>query len=134
MYRLQVKMHFDAAHRLVEYEGKCNRLHGHRWDVEMCLESPVLNKQGMVMDFGEVKSIMNSIMDEKLDHNYLNDTLNMTNPTAEKIAAWIYHAFDKELRRRHPIDHQVHLARMTVWESPECCVKYSAGEMRSVSG
>ncbi len=35
MYTLKVKSHFDAAHRIRDYKGKCSRTHGHRWDVEV---------------------------------------------------------------------------------------------------
>jgi 6-pyruvoyltetrahydropterin/6-carboxytetrahydropterin synthase len=50
MYRLQVKTHFDAAHRLVDYNGKCNRLHGHRWDVEVGVQGPTLDDRNMLVD------------------------------------------------------------------------------------
>ena len=35
MYELRVKDHFDAAHYIADYKGKCHRMHGHRWEVEV---------------------------------------------------------------------------------------------------
>ncbi len=39
--RLQYRFHFDAAHQLPNYSGKCANLHGHRWEVEV-----VVNEKG----------------------------------------------------------------------------------------
>lgn len=74
---------FDAAHRLPGYEGKCARVHGHTYKVEVVLEGPVDENSGFVLDFFRLKEILNSSI-EDLDHRYLNDVL--PNPTAEIIA------------------------------------------------
>jgi 6-pyruvoyltetrahydropterin/6-carboxytetrahydropterin synthase len=76
---------FDAAHKLPEYEGKCANLHGHHWKVEIELTGDIDNKTGMVLDFNDLKTIINPMID-KLDHHYLNDMI--PNPTAENIVMW----------------------------------------------
>ena len=61
MFRIQVKDHFDSAHQLRGYEGKCSRVHGHRWDVEVCIEGTQLDHLNMLIDFTIVKKIMTSL-------------------------------------------------------------------------
>lgn len=79
MYALQAETHFDAAHFLTNYYGKCENLHGHRWRVVVTLEvenlqdgkgETGLTEQAMVMDFGAFKKTINAVADE-LDHTFL---------------------------------------------------------------
>jgi len=126
MYRLQVKAHFDAAHRLEAYKGKCNREHGHRWEVEVCLQGKDLDNRNMLVDFKDVKDALNFVIDTYLDHYQLNEILGEDNPTAEFLAEWLF----RQMKARAGKGLQV--VRTCVWESPECCVKYSP-DMRSVS-
>ena len=118
MYEIRVRDHFDAAHRLCDYVGKCNNLHGHRWEVEIVLTSNEINiKTNMVIDFKIVKKALTNILDVLLDHTCLNDALDCNNPTAEFIAKWIYTRLDGKFE-------DCTLASVTVWESPECSVTY----------
>jgi 6-pyruvoyltetrahydropterin/6-carboxytetrahydropterin synthase len=84
--KLGIVSEFDAAHRLPGYNGKCSRIHGHTYKVEVVLEGPVNENSGFVIDFFELKSILSSAL-EKLDHGDLNQVL--PNPTAEMIAEYI---------------------------------------------
>ena len=120
MYELCVKTHFDAAHRLVGYVGKCNREHGHRWDVEVCLRGRKLDSINMLVDFVEVKSALKKLLDVYLDHWQLNEKLREPNPTAEYLAKWLFVSLDKLHWPK-----SVKLVWTCVWESPDCCVKYS---------
>ena len=123
MYQLCVKEHFDAAHFLEGYVGKCHELHGHRWEVEVVLTGPKLDKINMLIDFKVVKACLAEIFDKYLDHHCLNETLQpVSNPTAEFLAKWIYHQFFYQLEMTHK---NVCLVSVTVWESPECAVVYS---------
>ncbi len=107
---------FDAGHRLSDYEGKCKRLHGHTYHLEVTVEGE-LNKKGMVMDFGDLKSIFNEDIDSKFDHRFMlkiGDKYNEAiakalpkgdgsicwvdyNPTAENIAKDILEILKKKL-------------------------------------
>lgn len=116
MYTLKVRTHFDAAHYLKNYIGKCHRTHGHRWDVEIAIQGDTLDSMNMLVDFSIVKRSMKQLIDETLDHYSLNDTLKEPNPTAEFIAKWIYEHI--------PLDEFASLLSVTVWESPECSVCY----------
>ena len=87
MYELKVQTSFEAAHRVVGYDGKCNNLHGHSWTVEVTAQGNELDDLGMLADFKKVKGALNEILDS-FDHHFLNempDFLNQ-NPTAENIS------------------------------------------------
>jgi 6-pyruvoyltetrahydropterin/6-carboxytetrahydropterin synthase len=84
---------FDAAHSLPGYQGKCANLHGHTYKVEMVITGPI-GEDGFVMDFYKLKEILGTAIND-LDHRNLNDLL--PNPTAEKIAQWIFDRLKKEL-------------------------------------
>ena len=85
---------FDAAHYLPNYVGKCSRLHGHTWTLEVEVSSSKListgSEAGMVIDFGELKKAVNREIIDKLDHTLLNDTIE--NPTCENLLEWIWKA------------------------------------------
>src|SRR5690606_30570865 len=72
MYILNVKSHYDSAHFLRDYHGKCERLHGHRYVVEAGLAFEELGPGGMAYDFSEAKQKLRDIAGE-LDHQNLND-------------------------------------------------------------
>ena len=67
MFELVVNGAFEAAHRLVDYPGKCNRLHGHSWTVEMSVSGDKLDNIGMVADFKVLKSMLMEVLDA-MDH------------------------------------------------------------------
>lgn len=85
MYYIEKTLEISAAHQLhLDYESKCNHLHGHNYIVTIYCKSEELNEYGMVIDFTHIKE---KVMD-KLDHKFLNDIM-VCNTTAENIAKWI---------------------------------------------
>lgn len=85
MYKIKKRLEISAAHKLsLNYESKCQNLHGHNWIIEIYCKSEKLNENGMVYDFTHIKKKIEG----KLDHQYINDILKL-NPTAENIAKWI---------------------------------------------
>jgi 6-pyruvoyltetrahydropterin/6-carboxytetrahydropterin synthase len=92
--KMGLSLEFDAAHRLPNYDGKCSRVHGHTYDVEVVLEGPVDDESGFLMDFYDLKRILKSVLSE-LDHRDLNEIL--PNPTTEKIAEHIKAGLERKL-------------------------------------
>ena len=77
MWKIRVECMFSAAHRLLNYEGPCGRLHGHNWKVVVVLEGDELNRNGMLMDFRTVKQII-----AEFDHKVL---LKSSDPLVEVL-------------------------------------------------
>lgn len=85
MYYVEKHLEIAGSHKLtLDYESKCQNLHGHNWNVVIYCKSPTLNQNGMVEDFTLIKKLIS----DKLDHQNFNEVLNF-NPTAENIAKWI---------------------------------------------
>jgi 6-pyruvoyltetrahydropterin/6-carboxytetrahydropterin synthase len=83
---------FEAAHRLpgVPPDHRCARLHGHSYRVLIHVSGEVNAASGMVMDFADIKGAFKPIVDEHLDHYYLNDVPGLENPTSENLTRWIW--------------------------------------------
>jgi 6-pyruvoyltetrahydropterin/6-carboxytetrahydropterin synthase len=94
MWILSKEFTFEAAHQLPHHDGKCQRLHGHSWKGTIYVEGESLiesgSKQGMILDYGDLKQAFKSLLDDRLDHCYLNESLGLENPTSEEIARLIY--------------------------------------------
>jgi 6-pyruvoyltetrahydropterin/6-carboxytetrahydropterin synthase len=100
---------FDAAHKLEEYHGKCEALHGHTYRLRVTLDGTP-DAEGMVMDFLELKDLVKKHVLARLDHAYLNDVISQ--PTAERIALWIWNELDDKIKRRN-----CSLYAVQVWET-----------------
>jgi len=100
---------FDAAHRLEQYHGKCETLHGHTYRLRVTVEGKP-DEEGMVMDFLELKKLVNENVLSRLDHAYLNDVV--PQPTAERIALWIWKELDERVLRPN-----CSLFAVQVWET-----------------
>jgi len=121
MYQLFVEEHFDAAHYLPDYHGKCEQLHGHRFKVVARLEAAGLDKTGLAYDFTQLKQYLREALDH-FDHTCLNDVapFDEISPSSENIAATVYDS----LQTRFP-DKTAKLASVEVWESPTTGVAYT---------
>ncbi len=120
MYHVSVEEHFDAAHYLRDYGGKCEKLHGHRFKVVVSLSTARLNDIGLAYDFVELRRHLSQIL-AQFDHTCLNDVppFDKLNPSSENIAVAIY----DQLKRY--FSGAVSLSSVQVWESPHSCVTYS---------
>ena len=119
MYRVLVKRHFDAAHALRGYRGKCENLHGHRWEIVVCAQREDLDHLGMAVDFGVLKRALDGVL-KGLDHTCLNEVLpfDAMNPSSENIARVVY----EQMEARLP---DVQLVFVEAWESPDAWARYS---------
>jgi len=115
VHEITVSTHFDGAHRLYDYVGKCARVHGHSWKVDVTLRSEVLDQQGMVCDFHDLKKILHNVVDD-YDHVLINEVepfLNLS-PTAEHLSRVIYERLAADLRETSI---SASLSQVTVHES-----------------
>ncbi|QGG49336.1 6-carboxytetrahydropterin synthase QueD [Heliorestis convoluta] len=124
MYELIVQSHFDAAHYLRDYPGKCAQVHGHSWDVEVVLQGEQLDNLGMLVDFGIVKAELNRICDQ-LDHKMINEHsyFQEHNPTAENLARFFHEQLTEWVKTRYS---HIIVASVEVWESPRASIRYKA--------
>ena len=118
MYQVSVRKHFDAAHYLRGYGGKCEEMHGHRFEVVVGVEAEGLNDIGIAFDFAELKKSLGEVL-ARFDHVCLNEIspFDAINPSSENIATTIYQELVGRLSR-------VVVSRVEVWESPESRVAY----------
>lgn len=121
MYHLTIKTHFAAAHRLVNYQGDCENLHGHNWHVEVTVTTRELDAAGLGIDFKILKRRTNAVLDG-LDHKYLNDLEPFlhVSPSSEQIARFIFERLAATFQ-----DEPVRVERVTVWESEYACASYT---------
>ncbi len=120
MYELKIITDFAAAHRLNNFNGKCESLHGHNWKVEVFLKGDRLNEAGLVEDFGVIKAKTREVLAE-FDHQYLNDlpAFREQNPSSENLARYTYERLSAVLNNG-----SVRVCRVSVWESDTSCASY----------
>lgn len=120
MFTLCIQDSFSAAHRLENYHGKCEELHGHNFTVEALFEGKKLNKGGMAVDFKILKDHLKGVL-ENLDHTYINDIsfFNKRASSSEYIAMYIYGELKKTTKNE-----PVRLVEVKVWESGTAWASY----------
>jgi 6-pyruvoyltetrahydropterin/6-carboxytetrahydropterin synthase len=122
MYVVSVKAHYDSAHYLRKYKGKCEKLHGHHYVVEVTLATEELNESGLAFDFVDVKRHLRELADW-LDHENINELPPFTEieSSAENQARFFF----DELKRRLPPAMADALLYTRVWETPTQWAQYS---------
>ena len=120
MYELKIVTQFAAAHRLENFNGKCEALHGHNWKVEVFLAGEQLDEAGLLVDFGVIKARTNALLEE-IDHKYLNEleAFREQNPSSENLARYLFERLSTTLSRDG-----VRVSRVNVWESDTSCASY----------
>ncbi len=121
MYEVSVREHFDAAHYLRGYEGKCENLHGHRYEVIVTVRVQDLDDIGLSYDFTVLKGHLREVL-APFDHVCLNDIspFDKINPSSENIAATIC----EELQRRG-----LSVFSVQVYESPDSSITFVPGNL-----
>jgi len=108
---LTVRERFQAAHYLNEYKGKCEKMHGHTFQVEVEVEVDTLDKSGIGIDFNVIKTKLNAVLP---DHTLLNEVFDF-NPSAENLSRHFF----QELKKHFPVK------SVTVFESTDASATYS---------
>jgi len=127
-------INFDAAHRVVGHENKCQHLHGHRYRIEASFRAETLDNLGMVIDFGVIKEILGGWINKNWDHTTilyekdkgLGENIAMvtgqnifylpTNPTAENMAIYLFNEVCPEIFKNH----KVICTKIRLHETPNC--------------
>ena len=110
-WTLRVRDKFQAAHFLRGYQGRCENLHGHTFQVEAAIEVRELDAVGLGIDFALIKKALAEALP---DHTLLNDIYDF-NPSAENLARRLYEI----LKAAFPVK------SVTVWESEDASATYS---------
>ncbi len=120
MYEVSVQEHFDAAHYLRGYQGRCENLHGHRFEVVASIRAKQTNDIGLAYDFVQLREQLRGIL-ERFDHTCLNEIppFDKANPSSENIASTIYAELQVLLQGT-----KVSISSIQVWESPHCCITF----------
>jgi len=85
--RVTKQFNFEASHALWNYDGKCKNIHGHTYKLFVTvIGTPISDvknhQQGMVIDFGDLKKIVNKEIVDKFDHTLIvNKNSNKINIT-----------------------------------------------------
>jgi 6-pyruvoyltetrahydropterin/6-carboxytetrahydropterin synthase len=116
---------FSAAHAIHGHTRGCQNLHGHNYRVRVHLRASELDELGMVLDFADLKAIMQEVLGP-FDHRVLNEVppFDQRNTTAELLAE---HVFDAVAERLPPVvggRRRVEVAKVEVWETDTACAAY----------
>lgn len=110
---LTVRADFSAAHALRNYRGKCERMHGHNFTVEVQVRGTEIDPAtGMLLDFKVLKDLLKTVLEE-IDHSTLNATgpFETINPSSENIANYIWERMEDMLAKN--ADPQARKARLS---------------------
>lgn len=124
MYEISVGETFAAAHALRQYRGKCEKIHGHNYQVEVTLAGEQLDSAGLLMDFLELKRWLRAVA-EQFDHCLLNEVppFDKVNPTAENLARHFYEEIARMLAAS-PAAGRVRVAEVKIRETEATAAVY----------
>jgi 6-pyruvoyltetrahydropterin/6-carboxytetrahydropterin synthase len=118
--RVRKQFAFEAAHVLPYHAGKCSRMHGHSYRIDVAVDGPLREDgpaRGMVVDFDDIGAAVAAHVVAALDHTTLNDVIE--NPTAERIALWAWRRLAPALPG---------LAEIVLWETASACAVVTAAD------
>jgi 6-pyruvoyltetrahydropterin/6-carboxytetrahydropterin synthase len=110
-WELIVKDKFSCAHFLKGYKGKCERMHGHTFQIEVFFSVNKLDKSGISVDFTEIKDYLKGILP---DHQVLNEVFDFS-PSAENLSKYFY----LKIKKKYPV------SKVIIWESDNAGAVYS---------
>ncbi|MDX9881519.1 MAG: 6-carboxytetrahydropterin synthase [Prolixibacteraceae bacterium] len=74
--RVSKQFSFEMSHALFNYDGLCRNIHGHSYKLRITITGEPINdpgkpKNGMVIDFGDLKKLINKSIVDELDHSLM---------------------------------------------------------------
>jgi 6-pyruvoyltetrahydropterin/6-carboxytetrahydropterin synthase len=145
--RISKEVEFDAGHRVPSHAGKCRSPHGHRYRLRVLCTGPIIDDpsrsdDGMLVDFGDLKALMNEYVADPLDHAMViwekdaplmyamdHNTQDWKIvvfpyvPTAENLARWAWEQLGPQITARFGED--LCLTEVAVWETPTSVAYYN---------
>lgn len=143
MFYLTKIFHFEAAHALNGYDGKCRNIHGHSYEMRVTVKGMPLNepgnpKNGMVIDFHDLKQIVNQEVVEKLDHSFIignnmpKDFVEITKRNFDKVVELPYQPTTENMlsdfaeRIKKNLPQHVELYSVTLQETRDSIAEWRA--------
>ncbi len=144
MLTITRRLEFDAGHRLQNHESLCSNAHGHRYVALITCRAPELDSVGRVIDFGKIKEIVGSWINENWDHGFIYEagdpvgewlsnedrctdvgdlmkTFEMaTPPTAENMSKFLFRVASDFLAA-----YNIEVTNVRLYETPNCYADYS---------
>ena len=120
MFEVSVEQTFAAGHALRNYRGKCENVHGHNYRVLVTIQGSKLDSIGLLVDFVELKKLMNGVID-RLDHQFINDLtpFDTINPSAENMAKYFYDEISAGLG-----EGSIRVSEVKLWETDTASATY----------
>ena len=116
---------FAAAHAIRGHTGGCQNLHGHNYRVRVHLRARQLDELGMVLDFADLKTIMQEVLGP-FDHRVINEVppFDQRNTTAELLAEYVFGEVGRRLPGSGKPRRRIEVTRVEVWENDTACAAY----------
>ncbi|MDD4255981.1 MAG: 6-carboxytetrahydropterin synthase [Methanofollis sp.] len=128
--------YFDASHRLLHYQGKCHRLHGHRWRVEVWIRGTPDEKTGILVDYNDIKEVV-----DRFDHQVVlneedpmvaclrqfQDVVTTVGDPTSEVLAEVIAGLINEMCGRDGRDARV--AKIRVWEAETCYAEVTDADL-----
>ena len=119
MFTISVETHFRASHQLTLADSSKEHAHGHNWLVTADVSSEMMNPLGVVMDFRQLRAMVDDIVAEFENAPLGNlDYFQRNNPSAENVAKYIYEKLESKLPKG------IGLRSVKVEEEPGCSAKF----------
>jgi len=138
MFKIEKRFTLPIGHRLSKHKGRCFSIHGHNFTVLVGLKAKELNDNDMVLDFAELKSMVNAYLDtfdhclllndkdkeiaDQLDSMGMRTMLVHYDPTAERLSESLYRNLAVVLCLKHP---GVMMDYVTVYENENSKATYT---------
>jgi len=110
-WELVVKDKFSSAHFIEHYKGKCEKMHGHTFQIEVYIKATELDKSGIGIDFCDLKAYLDTILP---DHKVLNEVFDFS-PSAENLSRYFYY----KIKEKYPV------SKVVIWESENAGAVYA---------
>ena len=140
MYYVEKIFRIPIGHRLSKHIGNCFNPHGHNISIEVKIKSEKLNQNDMVIDFSDLKKIVNDHIINPMDHCLILNNNDKTeiklcdsdrefkimkingDPTAENLSKLIFESLEDHFHRDYP---ELILCSVKIWENEDSAASYS---------